>query len=305
MKKVKELTNAVVSTANKTVMKVRKHSPEILVVAGVIGAVTSAVLACKATTKMNDILTETKETLDTVHTGKEAGNINGKTYTEEDAKKDTAIIYVQTGWRLVKLYGPAIILGTLSITSILASNNILRKRNVALSAAYAAVDKSYKEYRARVIERFGEEVDKEMKYGIKAKEYEEHEVNPETGEVTTTTKTARVADPNLNSDYAVYFDCAKHGYGRNLDFARAFLRAQETFANNILQGRGHVFLNEILDNLDLDRTPAGQIVGWTKNGPDGYINFRVTEVDREYPDGRIEPDLVLDFNVEGDIWSKM
>ena len=80
-----------------------------------------------------------------------------------------AIVYVQTGMKFAKLYGPSVILGALSITSILASNNILRKRNVALSAAYAAIDKGFKEYRSRVIERFGEEVDRELKYNLKAK----------------------------------------------------------------------------------------------------------------------------------------
>ena len=73
------------------------------------------------------------------------------------------------GLKLVKLYIPAVALGTLSIASILASNNILRKRNVALAAAYATVDKTFKEYRNRVIERFGDQDDKELRYNIKAK----------------------------------------------------------------------------------------------------------------------------------------
>ena len=41
---------------------------------------------------------------------------------------------------------------------------VLVKRNIALAAAYTAVDKSFKEYRGRVIERFGKELDRELKY---------------------------------------------------------------------------------------------------------------------------------------------
>lgn len=305
MKNKTEIMKSVNGVASKAVMKLKKHSPEILVVAGIAGTVVSAVLACKATTKVAEILDETKGTLDTIHEGMETGAINGQEYTTEDGKKDTVVVYAQTGVKLAKLYGPAIILGTLSITSILASNNILRKRNVALGAAYAAIDKCFKEYRGRVIERFGEQVDTELKYGIKAKKFEEIEVDPETGKEKKVKKTVMVADPNLQSDYAVYFDSKSRNYETNPDYNRMFLKAQQAFANDKLQTRGHLFLNEVLDDLDLPRTPAGQIVGWTKDGPDGYVNFRIVEVERETEDGRHEPALLLDFNVEGNIWEKM
>lgn len=305
MKNKTEIMKSVNGMASKTVMKLKKHSPEILVVAGIAGTVVSAVLACKATTKVAEILDETKGTLDTIHEGMETGAINGQEYTTEDGKKDTVVVYAQTGMKLAKLYAPAIILGTLSITSILASNNILRKRNVALGAAYAAIDKSFKEYRGRVIERFGEQVDTELKYGIKAKKFKEIEVDPETGKEKKVKKTVMVADPNLQSDYAVYFDSKSRNYETNPDYNRMFLKAQQAFANDKLQTRGHLFLNEVLDDLDLPRTPAGQIVGWTKDGPDGYVNFRIVEVERETEDGRHEPALLLDFNVEGNIWEKM
>ena len=305
MKNKTEIMKSVNGVASKTVMKLKKHSPEILVVAGIAGTVVSAVLACKATTKVAEILDETNGTLDTIHEGMKTGAINGQEYTTEDGKKDTVVVYAQTGMKLAKLYGPAIILGTLSITGILASNNILRKRNVALGAAYAAIDKSFKEYRGRVIERFGEQVDTELKYGIKAKKFEEIEVDPETGKEKKVKKTVMVADPNLQSDYAVYFDSKSRNYETNPDYNRMFLKAQQAFANDKLQTRGHLFLNEVLDDLDLPRTPAGQIVGWTKDGPDGYVNFRIVEVERETEDGRHEPALLLDFNVEGNIWEKM
>ena len=305
MKNKTEIMKSVNGVTSKAVMKLKKHSPEILVVAGIAGTVVSAVLACKATTKVAEILDETKGTLETIHDGMDTGAINGQEYTTEDGKKDTVVVYAQTGMKLAKLYGPAIILGTLSITSILASNNILRKRNVALGAAYAAIDKSFKEYRGRVIERFGEQVDTELKYGIKAKKFEEIEVDPETGKEKKVKKTVMVADPNLQSDYAVYFDSKSRNYETNPDYNRMFLKAQQAFANDKLQTRGHLFLNEVLDDLDLPRTPAGQIVGWTKDGPDGYVNFRIVEVERETEDGRHEPALLLDFNVEGNIWEKM
>ena len=169
--------NEIMSRASKIVGKasfqLKKHSPEILVVAGVAGTVVSAIIACKATLKVNEIVEDVKHDIDDVHDAVEKGITKaGENYSVEDSKKDLAVIYAKTGVSFAKLYAPAVILGTLSITSILASNNILRKRNVALSAAYAAVDKGFKDYRERVVERFGEQVDKELKYNIKAKKFD-------------------------------------------------------------------------------------------------------------------------------------
>lgn len=306
MKNKTEIMKNVNSAASKVITKIKKHSPEILIVVGVVGTVASAVIACKATTKVNKIIDDAKDDIDDIHEAIENGVTKaGETYAIEDSKKDLVIVYTQTGVKLVKLYAPAVILGTFSIASILASNNILRKRNVALGAAYAAIDKSFKDYRGRVIERFGEQVDAELKYGIKAKKFEEVEVDPETGKEKKVKKTVMVADPNLQSDYAVYFDNKSRNYETNQDYNYMFLKAQQQFANDKLQTRGHLFLNEVLDDLDLPRTSAGQIVGWTKDGPDGYVNFRIVEVDRETEDGRHEPALLLDFNVEGNIWNKM
>lgn len=306
MKNKTDIVKSVSGVVNKTVMKLKKHSPEILVVAGVVGAVASAVIACKATTKVSRITEEAKDSIDTIHESAKSGvTPSGESYSEEDSKKDLALVYVQTGIKYAKLYAPAVILGTLSVTSILASNNILRKRNVALGAAYAAIDKSFKEYRGRVIERFGEQVDHELKYNIKAKKFEEVETDPETGKQKKVKKTVMVTDPNLQSDYAVYFDKKSRNYETNMDYNRMFLKAQQQFANDKLQARGHIFLNEVLDDLDLPRSPAGQIVGWTTDGPDGYVNFRILEVERETEDGHHEPALLLDFNVQGDIWSQM
>ena len=300
-----EIIKNIGNITTKVGMKIKKHSPEILIVAGIAGTVVSAVLACKATTKVGEILEETKETLNTIHEGMESGEIKGHEYTEDDGKKDMVIVYSKTALNLAKLYGPSLILGALSITSILASNNILRKRNVAIGAAYAAINQSFKDYRNRVIDRFGEQVDNELKYGIKAKKLDSIEVDTETGKEKKVKKTVMVTDPNLKSDYAIYFDSKSRNYDNNPDYNRMFLRAQQNYANDKLQTRGHLFLNEVLDDLDLPRTKAGQIVDWTKDGPDGYVNFHIVEVEREMEDGRYEPAILLDFNVEGNIWDKI
>lgn len=299
------IMKSITTGASKVVMKLQKHSPEILVGVGAVGVIVSTVLACKATTKVESILSETNERIEKINEAAEAGNLNDHEYTQEDRKKDSLIVYVQTGVKFAKLYAPAVTVGMLSLGSIFASTNILRKRNLAIGAAYAAIDKSFKEYRKRVLERFGEQVDSEMKYGIKTKKFEEIEVDESTGKEKKVKKNVVVVDPNLESDYAVYFDEKSPNYESSHDYNLMFVKSQQAYANDLLQTKGRLFLNDVYDNLGLPLTKAGQIVGWTKDGPDGYVNFRIREVERETADGGHEPVILLDFNVEGNVWDKM
>ena len=160
-------TNNLTRGLSRLGLKLKKHSPEILMVTGTIGVVTSAVMACKATLKVNDILEETKQDVDKINGVLENEEYADK-YSEEDSKRDLLIVYAQTGIKLAKLYAPSVILGTLSLGAMITSNNILRKRNVALAAAYTVLDKGFKDYRSNVIERFGEKIDKELKNTHKA-----------------------------------------------------------------------------------------------------------------------------------------
>lgn len=308
MKKAK-IMNTLTRKFYRVGFKFKKHSPEILVGAGVVGVVASAVMACKATTKLDDVLTETKDTVDKIHDVTEHPEKipEGKEYTVEDSKKDLTIVYTQAGVKLVKLYGPAVVLGTVSIAAIIGGHHILRKRNIALAAAYTAVDKGFKEYRGRVLERFGEEVDRELRYNIKAKEIEKT-VTDANGKETVVKETVNVADPNLTSDYARFFDDGCTGWTKDPEFNLMFLKDQQRYANDLLKSKGHLFLNEVYDMLGIPRTQAGQIVGWIydEKNPigDNFVDFGIYDVaderKRSFVNG-YERTILLDFNVDGNI----
>lgn len=308
------ITTTVSKTLHKTGFKLKKYSPEILAVTGVVGIVTSAVMACKATTKVSAILEESKVTIDAIHDCQENPELveEGK-YTDDDAKKDLAITYVQTGVKLVKLYAPSVILGTLSITAMLASNDILRKRNAALAAAYATIDKSFKKYRERVIERFGETVDKELKYGVKKQKIEEIVKDPETGKEKKAKKTVEVVEGiDGYSEYARFFDDGCKGWEKDAESNLLFLRAQQQYANDLLVSRGYLFLNEVYNMLGIQITKAGQVVGWVydpeNKNLNNWVDFGIYDVNkpkaRDFVNG-LERTILLDFNVDGDIWSLM
>ena len=294
-------------TYKKVELKAIKHSPEILAGAGVVGVVGSLVMACKATTKLSDILDESKEQLDKI---KEvaADPAYEEKYSQDDAKKDTTITYVQTAMKVTKLYAPSVILCASSLGCLLASNNILKKRNAALSAAYMTVDKSFKEYRKRVADRFGEEVEKEIRYNIKAEEITK--VDENGNEVTETVKVMDgTDDPNSYSDYARFFDESCAAWQNDAEYNLTFLKAQQQYANDLLKARGRLFLNEVYRMLGIDETKAGQVVGWVYNPDnptgDNFVDFGIYNMQRERVRAFVngyEPNILLDFNVDGVIW---
>ena len=298
---------------HKAGLQIKKHSPEILVVTGVVGTVVSAVMACKATTKLHSVLDETKEKIDMFHQGAEAGKVQSEVdgkleivdYTKDDCSRDIAITYGQTALKLAKLYGPAIALGTVSITGILVGHNVLRKRNLALAAAYTAADTSFKQYRGRVVERFGEKLDKELLYNIKAEEVEETVVD-EKGNETTVTKTVEVSKGAIGQDFYTFcFDETSSCWVRDAERNKFFLMRQQDYANEKLRSKGYLFLNEVLDMVGIQRTRAGQHVGWMLDGNgDGFIDFGIADItveaNRNFMNC-LEKSVWLNFNVDGDI----
>lgn len=312
--KTNAIMTKVTGTASRVGFKVKKYSPEILVAAGVVGVVTSAVMACKATIKAGDVLEETRKQIETIHECQaDKGLAESGRYTQEDAKKDLAIVYTQTGVKFAKLYGPAVALGALSIASILASNNILRKRNVALGAAYAALDRGFKDYRKRVVERFGEEVDRQLKYNIQTKKVDEVVTDPETGKEKKVKKQVEVSNGSeFASPYARFYDDGCKGWGKDAEANLMFLRAEQNYANDRLRTRGYLFLNEVYERLGIPTTRMGQCVGWIydpKNPDhdgDNYVDFGIYDMYREKGKCRdfvngYERVILLDFNVDGDI----
>ena len=308
---IKDLTTSATRAFHKAGFQLKKHSPEILVVTGVVGTVVSAVMACKATTKVSTILDKTKTNVDAIHECVNNPEL-AEEYTVEDSKKDLAIVYAQTGLEFAKLYGPSVILGAASITSILAGHNILRKRNLALAAAYQVVDTGFKQYRGRVVERFGEQMDKELKYDIKAKEIEETVVDKK-GKEKTVTKTVEVANPvAAQSPYTICFDETCNGWQRDAEANKFFLLRQQDYANEKLQSRGYLFLNEVYDMVGARRTKAGQVVGWVydESNPigDNYVDFGIFDIrnedSRNFVNG-LEKSIWLSFNVDGDILNNL
>lgn len=303
-----ELMNSVTRAVHKLGFGLRKHAPTIMTVGGAVGVVVSAVGACKATTKVGALLDEAKQQIDAIHKIAE-DPAKAEEYSKKDVQQALTVTYVKTGWELVKLYGPSVALGALSLGSMIGAHHINTKRNIALAAAYTAVDRGFKDYRGRVIERFGEEMDKELKYNIKTEKIKEIVVDEETGEEKEVETMVEVVDPNTHSPYSKFFDVGNPYWQKNAEQNLFFLHQQQNWANQKLQAQGYLFLNDVYEMLGMDKTAAGQQVGWIydkhNNGEyDNFVDFGIYDADdpakRRFVNGH-ERTILLDFNVDGPI----
>lgn len=276
----------------------KKHSPAILFGAGVAGAIGSTVLACKATLKLEEVLDKAEGDLEIAKT------LVHHEYSELDRASDVRLIYIRSAVEVGKLYAPAIGLGVLSIAALTQSHNILTKRNAALTAAYAAIERGFSEYRSRVVERYGSAVDEEFRYGNQKVEIIDEETGRKKSVVRHNTTDASI--------YARFFDEYSTYWSVQPEYNRLFLKCQQNHANDLLRARGHVFLNEVYDSLGIARSKAGSVVGWilTKDQQgDNYIDFGIfddarTDAIRDFVNGR-EASILLDFNVDGVIFDKI
>lgn len=292
----------------KTKLDIKKHSPEILVAAGIGTGIVAAIVACKQTIKANDIVTEARKSLQNIEDVKELAANNEVEYTEENEQEDRKTIGMQVAIGMVKTYALPVGLGILSVTCILAGHHILKKRNVALAAAYSALSTDFMNYRKRVVNKYGKDVDFMLKNGLEKQIVANQVIDPETGEVKETKEEVLTYEGDKLSQYARVFDeVGSTQWTPSADHNRAFLLMEQNYFNERIRTRGYIFLNEVYERLGFRPTKAGSVVGWVYQNADYEgIDFGIftahTQKAAEFLEGT-EPSIILDFNVQGDILS--
>lgn len=302
MSKLALVKNAVTSKVGRQVLLGKKHSPTVLFVAGSVGVVTSTVLACRATLKLEAALEHLNKDADNAHDVRELARLGKADFTQRDYNRVMATIKVRKGLEIAKLYSPAITVGALSICALGGSHMILTKRNAGLMAAYAALDKGFMEYRERVIEEIGVEEELKLRH---ASEYREVEERKEDGTTKTVAKRTTNSTPSI---YARMFDRdSSQTWSPDPDYNIVTLRSQQNIANDRLHANGYLLLNDVYESLGLERTSPGCVVGWVLDrGGNNYVDFGIfngVNKDRFYDfvEGR-EGAILLDFNVDGVVY---
>jgi hypothetical protein len=289
-----KLPNVITSTLGRQVLLLKKNSPTLMFATGVGCAVTATVLACKATLKVEGVLAKHEEAR---YKMDRALALKTEEYTAKDYDKDTRSLRVHIARDFAKLYAPSFALGLVSLGLLTGAHITLTKRNAALGAAYAALDRGFREYRARVREELGEDKDREFFFGAVEKEVVDEGAYGH--EVKTVKRVGK------HSVYARPFDETNPCWSNSPLDNRAFLMAQQNYLNDLLQSRGHVMLNDAYDLFKMERSQAGTVVGWVKGSTvgDGMIDFGLFNstdpVIRDFMNLEHNDGIMIDFNVDG------
>jgi hypothetical protein len=296
------LPAAVTTRAARTVLVTKKHSPRILFVSGLALMAGSVVTACNGTLQLEEVLDEVRrDRLDL----QRALDKDPERFTERSAKRLHATVTLKGLVKVTKLYLPAISLGVAAVTCLTVSHNQLSRRNAGISAALAATERALDSYRNRVREAYGEDREMELWRG---EHTETVPVLDDEGRETKSTK--KVKKGGGHSPYArIWGRDTSTEWSPQPEYNLAKLRSIQEWGTMQIGHKGHLFLNEILDELGLERMPAGQIVGWMAKkygGKDGYVDFGIMEPGEEirffdFLTGD-EEHILLDFNVDGEVW---
>lgn len=252
-------------TIGKGKLTCKKYSPEILLALGIISGGAALITAIKSTLDVEEIIDDHIERIEkrkaievgTELTDEKTGKVT--VYTEDIKKRAIAINYAKTGWEFAKLYAPTIIFTTLSVTCILTSHGILRKRNLALAASLATVRTAFDEYRGRVVRDLGQQMDEHFLYDT-VEEVVEKETVDDNGKKKKVKE--KITKPQTSNCYSRFFDEANENFEKDGGSNYIFIRSQMLYLQNKLIRDGYLFLNDVYSRLGLPITIAGQSAGW-------------------------------------------
>lgn len=306
---------------SKAKFNLKQATPDILVAAGIVTSVAAAVGFCRQTRKAIPVMDKYGENVEKIHCAHEDAIKPDAlvTYDERAYRKDLIDETVRTVGKLGKIYIVPIALEAVSLGCFIGGHGILKDRNVAITAAYAGIASELKGLHERIVERYGEDVDRELTHGVCVREIEEKSIDSATGSEVTEKKLVTECDrdkndPNYYSPYARFFDETTPGWCDDPECNLYLLREREHEANVKLKNDGYLFLNDVYDMLGFKRTKAGQMVGWTysRRGEnpygDNFVSFGLDNVEksgmRDFVNGHT-PYALLDFNVDGKILDQL
>ena len=202
---------------NQSKRFLNRNLSTILTCLGGAGVVVTSFLAVKATPKALKLL---------------------ETAKEEKGEELTSFEIIRT---VGPIYIPAVLIGVSTIACIFGANILSKRNQAALMSAYALLDNSYKEYKKKVVELYGEEADREVKSSIAKNKYEE-------------------TDVKVDDTKKLFFDFYSSRYFESTD---EIVRKAEYDLNRELSIMGYASLNDFYDLLKIEKIDGGDNLGWS------------------------------------------
>jgi hypothetical protein len=215
--------------ARRAKFLVNDNSTTILTGMGVTGTVTTAYLSGRASFKAAQLIAEDKRVREALLPEAPNGDVL-------IVPELSSVSKVRLVWRL---YIPAVGVGVTTLTSIVMANKIASKKIAALAIASGISERALQEYKAKVVERFGER--DEMK--VRDEIAQERVILAGTGEVL----------------------CYDQHSGRYFQSSVENIKKAVNKVNHDLNNFMHASLSEFYDEIGLPPTSYSDSVGWNSN----------------------------------------
>lgn len=219
----------------------KRHGSTILTIAGSVGVIATTILAVKATPKATQLIEKAKE---------------------EKGEELTAIETVQVTW---KTYIPAVTMAVGTVSCIFGANVMSKRNQAALVSAYALIDSSYRQYKHKLVEIYGEETHNSVIDAIAAEKAKEVGIYAES-----MCANSCLIDDEACGDPVLFYDQFSDRYFKST--IEQVITAQYHFNRNFVL-RGYCPLNELYDFLGLESTAYGDTVGWSVEDELYFIDF--------------------------------
>lgn len=234
------MNDQLLNLTNQTRNYVKKNAPTILTFLGIVGVVATSVSTVKSYKKYEEL-------------SQEVENDKGEKLNTVEKIKIA-----------IPSYAPTIFIGATTISCIIGSNALNKKKQAALSSAYMILDTTYKEYRSKIRDIYGVDVDEKI----------EHEIVKDKCEVTS---------EHRESDKRLFFEPVSQKY---FESTIADIQKAEYLLNRKLVSTDYARINDFLKYLGLEQTDIGDVIGWSTFATHdlygcGWIDFKHEKVELE------------------------
>lgn len=294
-------------------VKTAKYLPHILVGTGIVAVTAGTVKAVHNATKADQIIDEFNEEMNKIEEAKQLAEEKKAVYTTKNEMEDKVKVYSHTAFKIVKENWVPITLYVGGVVLILSGFHVISQRYIGMAASYAALHKSYSDYRSRVTSELGKGADFRFANGItdETLEYTEVDENGESKDVSKDFLDV-MKNPETMSLYAVLFDEENSSlWTPNAVTNKAQIKAVEEFWNNRFESRGFVYYHEVLRDLGIwDRLPMETQkvlvgLGWVWGVGDNRISLGIFDINKPKSFAKkdfitgYEPSVLIEPNLDG------
>jgi hypothetical protein len=250
-------------TLNKTNYVLAKNTPSILTGLGVIGVISTGILAARAT----PIAQRALDQVAVEHEFK---------YPTEDTVPLTRKEKIMA---VLPAYAPAVASGALTIFCIVAANSIHLKRNAALASVIGIIQTGIQTYQEKVIEAVGEKKEELIRGEVAEERLKKNPV-----------KENNVIMLGEETSY-----CYDSFSGRYFTSSMERINQARNDFNHLLLIRDYLSLNDFYEFLGLPAIEIGNNVGWVLyNGRKDLLELKFSS--KVASNGK--PCLVIDYMVQ-------